>query len=308
MRRPASAPRQPRLRSQRGLALVSALLSVALLTLIVLETTDSAVLHSHLARNTGNSSGARLLAIAAEEGGSAYLGQILRTGEPTTRMILLPLSLVVLPLGDGDVSVRVEDEEGKLNLNRITEEKTRAAIERLFLELGLDTAPLDSVAAWISADKDDAARGLARSACILNMPCEPRGGPLRSLDELRLIRGFDDRTIDMLRPFLAAYRREDGKPGHDGVNADTATTLVLRAIGCEIDADYPLPLQGFSKELPLEDICAADDVKDSVPLEFGRRSEYFRIYATGRIGDTYETVETLVQRRGDKIRRIHWSG
>lgn len=293
--------------SERGVALLAALLSVALLTLIVLETTESAVLHSHLARNSGNSAGARLLARAAEEGGSAYLGQLLRNREPTTRLTLLPLSFLVLPLGDGDISIRIEDEEGKLNLNQVGDEKHRHTLEALFEELDIDIGLLELVHAWISADQDAGMRAIASGACALAMPCRPRGGPLRSLDELRLIRGFDEKTIARLRPFVTAYRRSDGKKGHKGVNADTAPALVLKVIGCAIEADYPLPLEGFGEELPLEDVCAQEDIADSVGVEYGRRSEYFRIHATGRIGDTLERLETLVRRRGDKLERIYWS-
>jgi general secretion pathway protein K len=293
--------------SERGVALLAALLSVALLTLIVLETTESAVLHSHLARNSGNSAGARLLARAAEEGGSAYLGQLLRNREPTTRLTLLPLSFLVLPLGDGDISIRVEDEEGKLNLNQVGDEKHRTSLEALFEELDIDVGLLALVHAWISADEDAGMRSIASGACALAMPCRPRGGPLRSLDELRLIRGFDESTIARLRPYVTAYRQPDGKNGHKGVNADTAPALVLKVIGCDIDADYPLPLQGFGKELPLEDVCAKEDIADTVGVEYSRRSEYFRIHATGRIGDTIARLETLVRRRGDKLERIYWS-
>ena len=293
--------------NERGLALVSALLSVALLTLIVLEATDAAMLHSHLARNAGDSAAARLLARAAEEGGSAYLGQILRTKEPTTRLSLLPLSLVVLPLGAGDVSIRVEDEEGKLNLNQIGDSAHRMALANLFEGLDLDTSLLDSVTTWIAADAGPGEASLAAAACALPFPCQPHGGPLRSLDELRLVQGFDGKTIDRLRPFLTAYRQDDGKPGHKGVNADTASARVLAAAGCDIDESYPMPLQGFGKDLPLEDICPAENRKNGIPVRYGQRSEYFRLFATGRVGSTIESLETVARRQGNRLERLYWS-
>ena len=292
---------------ERGIALVSALLSVALLTLIVLEATESAMLHSHLARNAGDASAARLLARAAEEGGTAYLGQMLRTKEPTTRLSLLPLSLVILPLGAGDVSIRVEDEEGKLNLNQIADPAHRRALEQLFESLELDPALLDGVAVWVAADKGPGEASLAAGSCSLPFPCQPHGGPLRSLEELRLVEGFDDKTLDALRPFVSAYRRKDGRAGHEGVNADTASARVLAAAGCAIDENYPMPLQGFGRDLPLEEICPAEDRPDGIPIKYGQRSEYFRLYATGRVGTTLENLETVAQRRGDKLERLYWS-
>lgn len=292
---------------ERGIALVSALLSVALLTLIVLEATDAAMLHSHLARNAGDSSAARLLARAAEEGGSAYLGQMLRTKEPTTRLSLLPLSLVVLPLGAGDVSIRVEDEEGKLNLNQVADGPHQEALLQLFEGLDLDTSLLDSVAVWVAADQGPDEAALAAAACGLPFPCQPHGGPLRSLEELRLIEGFDDKTIDRLRPFATAYRRSDGRDGHKGINADTASARVLAAAGCEIDESYPMPLQGFGKDLPLDDICPAENREGGIPIKYGQRSEYFRLFATGRVGSTIESLETVARRQGDRLERIYWS-
>ena len=293
--------------NERGIALVSALLSVALLTLIVLEATESAMLHSHLARNAGDASAARLLSRAAEEGGTAYLGQMLRTREPTTRLSLLPLSLVILPLGAGDVSIRVEDEEGKLNLNQINDAAHRKALDQLFEGLELDPALLESVATWVAAGEGPGEASLAAASCTLPFPCQPHGGPLRSLDELRLVQGFDDKTLDLIRPFVSAYRRSDGRVGHAGLNADTASARVLAAAGCAIDESYPMPLQGFGKDLPLEEICPAEDRQGGIPIKYGQRSEYFRLYATGRVGSTIEKLETVAQRRGDRLERLYWS-
>ena len=292
---------------EKGIALISALLSVALLTLIVLEATDAAILHSHLARNAGDSAAARLLARAAEEGGSAYLSRILRNQEPTTRLALLPLSLVILPLGEGDVSIRVEDEEGKLNLNRVGDPAHRLALEQLFAGLELDPSLLANVAVWIEANKGPSEASLAAAACTLPFPCQPHGGGLRSLEELRLIKGFNEKIVGAIRPFVTAYRPAEGDLGHKNINADTASARVLAAAGCEIDASYPMPLEGFGKELPLSEICPAEASADRLPIQYGRRSEYFRLFATGRVGTTLESLETVARRRGNKLERVYWS-
>ena len=54
-------------RDERGVALLSALFAVALLTIIVIEMTDATLVHTHLTRNAGNAMAAQLLARSAEK-------------------------------------------------------------------------------------------------------------------------------------------------------------------------------------------------------------------------------------------------
>ena len=161
----------------------------------------------------------------------------------------------------GSARLRFEDEGAKLDLNQIiNNQEQRTALEKLFRELDLDPVLLDGVEAWIGDPNG------ARSYCALS-PCEPRGGKLTSLDELRLIRGFDDSVIAKLAPYVTTH-------GEKGVNYNTADPLVLRAIGCaDVGPDFRPPDGCKFEQMP-------DQCKPAKPQPI-KQSKFFTIHATG---------------------------
>lgn len=288
-------------RDARGVVLLAALLSVALLTLIVVEMTDATLVASHLNRNAGNGIAAELLARSAAVAAEGVLVQY-RREEPGKTSLAQAWSVPFpdLPVGDGSAGFLISDEQGKLDLNQIGEATglQRQALTNLFTELGLDPALLESVAVWIQRDPSGAASPDAASRCALPIDCEPRGGPLRSLDELALIDGFDVAAIERLRPFVTAFASD--RPGKLGANINTARGEVLRALECSVGSDYAPPLEGYETTDDIEECDGVD--RKLLHLD----SDVFSIQARGTVGDTTETLWAIVDRRSSPPRRLAW--
>ena len=124
-------------------------------------------------------------------------------------------------LGAGWVEVHVEDEARRLDLNAA---ELAPAVPRLLATLGLDPGLADAIADW--TDADDVPRPLgAERAWYLGVtpPRVPRNGPLGSLGELALVRGFDATTVARLRPYVTVA-------GEPRVNPNTAPREVLVAV------------------------------------------------------------------------------
>jgi general secretion pathway protein K len=281
----------------RGVALLSALLSVALLTLIVVEMTDTTLVGSHLTRNAGNTIAAQLLARSAEVVAEGVLVEARQLDPGKTNLSQLwAFPLPDMPVADGAAAVAIEDEHGKLDLNMVNADRTQTeVVARLFEELDLDPALVERIATWIQKDPNGGVSPDAQALCALTIPCEPPGGPLRNLDELALIQGFEPAIIERLRPFATAY---SGRAGRLGVNINTARSEVLRALQCQDDRP---PLQGYDT---VEDIECEELTDRQKYLHLD--SEVFSIQARGIVGDTTETVYAVVDRKGGRAKRLSW--
>jgi general secretion pathway protein K len=303
-------------RDERGVALLSALFAVALLTIIVIEMTDATLVQTHLTHNAGNAMAAQLLARSAALAGEALISN--DDANPQARTCPTDFwhsGLPPIPVGDGFASVRIVDEAGKLDLNSVRDERYRDAMKTLFSSIELDPSLVDHVASWISpADDPSMATGAASDYCALAMSCTPRQQPLQSLEELLVIRGFDDRVVAQLRPYVTVVQRTD-KPGKApkpaSLNALTADPLVLAAIGCERGTPPPeCPGPTASAESKTEWDQAFTTWQQanckSATIMPTKQSKTFSIIAQGVVGDVAQTVRTTVQRDGDKVTRLSW--
>ncbi|MBU6283230.1 type II secretion system minor pseudopilin GspK [bacterium] len=281
---------------ERGLALLSALLAVTLLTVVVVELADAVMVHVHLGRNAGNAVAAQLLARSAVVAGEALLIEDAKQNPSVTSPDGLWAMPIVVPAGDGTVGLQISDEDGKLDLNQVRDKRMRAALERLFTELDLDPGLLDEIVAWTEPPGSPAGEGAA-SFCALP-DCVPRRAPLGSVEELRLLRGFDDRALQKLRPYVTAWGERSSTVG---VNVNTADPVVLRAIGCEVGADFRVPPGGFEQTRDVE-ACPEGDARSLVRIKSG----VFKIVASGTVGDLTQGVTAIVRRDARRATRLSW--
>jgi general secretion pathway protein K len=118
-----------------------------------------------------------------------------------------------IELGEGTIRIVVEDEERKINLNRLVlpngyaPDDQRLAVFRRLLEI-LETEPslADAIVDWL--DNDDTPRvGGAESGFYLSQKFsyQAKNDFFDTVDELRLVRGITPEVFDTLRPFVTVY-------------------------------------------------------------------------------------------------------
>jgi len=121
----------------------------------------------------------------------------------------------------------LEDEARKINLNEASEE----VLERLFREAaGLGKSESSEIAASILDWRDQNSAihlGGAEGDYYqsLSPPYDSKDAPFEWLEELLFVKGIDDDIFDKVRSYVTVYSQ--GK-----VNINTATEVVLRALGC----------------------------------------------------------------------------
>lgn len=125
------------------------------------------------------------------------------------------------------LTVRVEDERGKVPLNQITDEQVRALLEAAGAGDRLEVLT-DAFLDW--RDDDDEVRPDGAELGYYEPRGRfPRNGALRTIDELADIRGFDPALIARLRPLVSVY--SDQREGFDDRFASPEALTVMSGGG-----------------------------------------------------------------------------
>jgi general secretion pathway protein K len=239
------SPRDDR-RHERGFALLSVMLVVALLTVVVLELTVAMRLEAAAGRSFRDELVAAHLAEAGiqqalrEVSSQAPVQGVDRDGVLTFYRIApgstLPQRLPALPrrhvaLGGGEFSYTLSDEEARLNLNTASPVRLARLLQALDLERSARDVVVDSVGDWKDADELARVNGAEDDHYLkLPVPYRARNARLQDIAELLQIRGV---TREL-------YAGRDGKPGlaalvtvhgREAVNINTAPAPVLSAFG-----------------------------------------------------------------------------
>jgi general secretion pathway protein K len=138
------------------------------------------------------------------------------------------------PLDDGIVSGRVSDANRYINLNDLVDGKGKVRpnevklTKRLFSLLELDPGLVDALIDWIDADDRPHGSNGAEDAAYYDRPYRIKNARLDRLNELLLIRGFDQKVLVRLKE--AATVRAVPSVGLTAINLNTANKAVLLAL------------------------------------------------------------------------------
>ena len=295
------------MRNDRGFALLAVMLVLALLGVVVTEFAVAMRLEASMVRSYKDGVVAIHLAEAAvQQGIREILGPggvqapdvdgtlvFFRAPSGSTFPVSLPkLPRERVPLGAGEFSYRITDEESRINLNTAAPDR----VDRLLTAVGLDKQARDvindSLQDWKDADDLHRINGAESEDYYLKLPVpyRARNGALQDTAELLQIRGVTQEI----------YKGAQGHPGladlvtvmgRNTVNVNTAPEAVLRALGLSVaevgDITQTRAAQPYT----------------AVPARFAGRglavgSVTFRIEAEGLIaGKARARIVAIVQRR-----------
>ncbi len=235
------------MKRERGFALLGVMLVVALLTVVVLELAAGMRLEASAGRSFRDELLASHLAEAAvqqalrevlsqapiqavDEDGGLVFYRIVPGSTLPARLPALPRRHV--PLGSGEFSYRITDEEGRLDLNRASPERLRRLLQALGLDRRARDIVVDSLQDWKDADELPRANGAESEDFYLKLPVpyRARNGRLQDPAELLQIRGVTRELYERRaeKPGLAELATVFGR---DAVNLNTAPAAVLAALG-----------------------------------------------------------------------------
>jgi len=230
---------------------------------------------------------------------------------------------------EATLRLEIKDSGAKLNLNALFDIEQGGALDdqtalllRDVLEKVIDEMPIppgekvydvnelaDNLIDWVDED-EFRERGGPENAYYQQQdpPYVAYNRPLLSVDELRLIEGFDGKLVDALRHYVTVYPYARGTginlntaPPHvlallfynDGVTQQLAPESMVRAILKAREGDGLICPEGQSSEVctPITQIVTNANTIYPPPTT---ASQVFTARAEARIGDVRRTIEAVI--------------
>lgn len=304
-------------KSQRGAALITALLVLALTVVVATEMTTA---QQFDVRRTGNIltlEQAHQIALGGERWAVAVLardrrnepqpGQELGAGGIDTATVdsldedwaqVLP----ALPVEGGQIAGGIEDLQGRFNVNNLIADEAVDAValarfERLLQALAIEPARAQAVIDWLDADAETTFPDGAEDDFYASRtpPYLSANRPAAVTSELRALRDMEPETWQRLAPHIAAL------PAPTAINVNTASAPVLQALVPGLDAGAAEQLVARVREEPFasvaefleQDVVAGSDT-DSIRLAV--RSDHFRVRSSVALGPLTYTLYSWLQR------------
>lgn len=246
-------------RRQRGVALITVLLVVALATVAAVHMTSR---NQFDQRRTGNRLAliqAHELALGGERWAVAILARDLREGERgevDSRDEGWAQVLPPIPVDGGQIAGRIEDMQGRFNINSLVTGDSVNAVaverfERLLQALEIEPQVSQAVIDWLDSNSETTFPAGAEDDyyATLTEPYRAANRPLAVSSELRLVRGIDSDAWRRLAPHITAL-----PDPRSGINVNTATDAVLQAIVPGLDAGTAGALREAAGETPFESV------------------------------------------------------
>ena len=247
-------------RDQRGVALLTAMLIVALVAIIGASMLSQMNLALHRSGNIWQSEQAWWYAVGIEN----WLGKLLRQDAENSDIDSLDEAWAqpvdYLPLDGGALQGRLIDLQGRFNLNNLSGSDVDAAQEQFqrLIELVADTDQITArtIAAstrdWLDADVNPTLPDGAEDDYYLGLnPAYRTANTLMaSASELRLVKGVTPAIYAALQPYICAL------PQLTAINVNTAPAPILATLAPELPASTGEALVESRADEPWESIDA----------------------------------------------------
>lgn len=254
-------------RREQGMALLLVLVVVALLTSLVTDLAHSTLVDMRLTETFRDNTKAYYLA----KGGINAGRMILQIDDNPYDSLKEPWSqgIVSYPVGEGSVSIFIMDQDGRLNVNGLVkgDNPQTVMVDRFYrflvaMDLGDKFDPAELTASlidWLDTGDDPYAEirtdeqslPVSGAEDVYYQSLSPayrcKNGPLETLQELTLIKGFTSELVQKIRPHLTIN-------SVSAVNINTAGVEVLMSLDLKIDRAIAQKIVDFRQTEPIQSI------------------------------------------------------
>lgn len=280
------------MKQQQGIALITILVMVALATILA---ATIAKRQANTAENTAylmRQNQSLLYAKSAE----AFFSELLvddanNAGAVDHLQENWAKPMPAFPVEDGFVSGTLQDESGKFNLNSLVNDEgvpnpqAKLWFEKLLLRVGLPEKLSEAVIDWQDADDEISGTMGAENSYYQGLPQGylAANSKFHNVEELKLVRGFEDQKYLQIVDYVSALPASDSK-----VNVNTAPAMLLASLDPKLDINAveqalqkrQANLEHFSN---INDLWATEpfkqvspDVQSQVNALLGVQSNYFK--------------------------------
>jgi general secretion pathway protein K len=294
--------------SQRGVAIVMAIIVVAIGTMIAVGLTWRGTLdlrrtESALAADQG---------LMYVQGAEAWAADILRqdlVDSPDSDNLgeQWAIELPPLPVDGGTIRGRLEDLQARFNLNNLIGSDgqesmlARLQFERLLVRVEADPALAGAVIDWLDPDTEQRFPSGGEDVAYSDSepPYRTANSMITSSSELMAVAGFDRDIYRRLAPYITVL------PRGTKLNVNTASDVVLASLSDDIDLATATSMIEERGDAEFVDIDATFEglVEPDVLQEIDGVSEHFLLTATVTLGSNQLTMRSVLQRDRSGITR-----
>ena len=295
------------LRRQRGVALITAVLMVALATMLAVDVGFRGFLDQRRSGTLFALDQGYEVALGAEAWAADFLKKDQQQSKTDHFGETWARPLPPLPIEGGTVEGRLEDMQGRFNLNNLihADGTTNAAavqqLERILAMLEIEPKWATAMADWIDQDVQPGFPDGAEDSVYTgqNPPHLTANMPITRASELLVLPGFGPERFARLKPYVAAL------PVGTPINVCTAPGVVLDAFS-EDSREFSLNPEDLAKRRKdacfptLEELRGSlgDEIYNKVKNSLTESSNYFRSTVWVTIGTTQFTLYSLLARGG----------
>lgn len=307
------------MKGEKGFALVIALIVTTLLVALLAEFVNEVYVDASHSHNFVASQQAGMLAESGIAGGIKLLqvSTSLRLNEPYSSLLEPWAQPQSLDADNGTVTVTIEEESGKIDLNAATSQTgtpddwQKNALLRLFDNLKLSRDLYDPLADW--ADNDDTPRpsGAEKNYYgTLKPPLQVHNDKLETLEELALVKGYTPEVLAKLRGLVTVYGMANGVAAAK-ININTAPKEVLMSLDDSLmNGDQVAQILEYRKTKvikTLADVFGSSPLTNTLSLKVGCQGFIYRIRSEGKVGESVSVVEAVVTDvEGTTPRILYW--
>jgi len=292
---------------QRGVALITAVLMVALGTMLAVDVGFRGFLDQRRSGTLFALDQGFLIALGAEAWAADFLKRDLQDSQTDHFGETWARPLPPLPIDGGSVEGRLEDMQGRFNLNNLvhtdgtTSPEAVKQLERILSMLEIETSWAAAMADWIDQDTQPGFPDGAEDTVYTGQdpPHLAANMPITRVSELMVLPGFGAERYARIKPYLSAL------PVGTPINVCTAPGVVLDSLSDD-SREFSLNPEDLAKRRKdacfptLEDLRGAlgDETYNQVKNSLAESSNYFRATVWVTIGTTQFTLYSLLARGG----------
>jgi general secretion pathway protein K len=293
---------------QRGVAVLIAMLVVTVGTIIAVNlmwqgTLDLRRAEAALAMDQG---------LMYVQGAEAWAADILRqdlVDSPDSDNLseAWAIELPPLPVDGGTITGKLEDLQGRFNLNNLIDQHgredklAREQFQRILKVLEIDPALAGAVVDWLDPDTDMRFPNGGEDVTYLaaDPPYRTANVMLTSPSELMAVAGFDRETYTKIAPYVTVL------PTGTRLNVNTASDVLLASLSDDIDISKAASLieERGGAEFVEIDKTFEDLVEPDVLRKIDGVTEFFLLTATVTLGTNQMTMRSVLQRDPSGVTR-----
>jgi general secretion pathway protein K len=207
----------------------------------------------------------------------------------------------------GTISGKLEDLQGRFNLNNLIDRRgredplARRQFERLLARLELDPTLAGPVVDWLDPDTEQRFPDGGEDAAYADTDPQYRtaNAPITTPSELMAVERFDRDTYTKLAPYITVL------PTGTKINVNTASAVVLSSLSDDIDLSMAESLVEDRNGGEFVDIGATFSgmVEPDMLKRIDGTTQYFLLTATVTLGTNQLTMRSVLQRDASGLTR-----